>query len=218
MSIETMSHDQAVSSHAVERYILGELSSNERDAFEGHYFDCSDCFEQIRLGGEFLARTREVLDPEPEKSWLAAALGDLRRPAPVFASALLLCVVGISGYQQSVIGGLRAPHVEANYFVPGDIKGNAKVITVSRKSRLSLSVDIAPSSDFTSYTAQILTESGKVKHSLPVDAKEIGNSVTIGMPGDALAPGTYKVVVQGVSANGTATKVGGGTFELKFTD
>jgi len=218
MSIDTMNHDQAVSSHAVERYILGELSSNERDAFEGHYFDCSDCFEQIRLGGEFLTRTREVLDPEPEKSWLAATLGDLRRPAPVFASALLLCTIGICGYQQSVISGLRAPQVEVSSFLPGDIKGIPKVITVSRKSRLSLSVDIAPRSDFASYTAQIVTDSGKVKYSLPVDAKESGNSVTVGMPGDALAPGTYKVVVQGVSANGTAVKVGGGTFDLKFSD
>jgi hypothetical protein len=213
-----MSHDQAVSSHAAERYILGELSSNEREAFESHYFDCSDCFEQIRLGGEFLARTREVLDPEPEKSWLAAALGDLRRPAPVFVSALLLCTLGIGAYQQSVIAGFMAPRVEANYFLPGDIKGIPKVITVSRKSGLSLSVDFARSSDFTSYRAQIETESGKVKYSLPVAARENGYSVTIGMPADALAPGTYKVVIQGLSANGTATKVGSGAFELKFSD
>ena len=219
MSIDTMSHDQAVSSHAAERYILGELSSNEREAFESHYFDCSDCFEQIRQGGEFLARTREVLDPEPEKSWLAAALGDLRRPAPVFVSALLLCTLGIGAYQQSVIAGFRAPRVEANYFLPGDIRGEiAKVITVSRKSGLSLSVDFTPSNDFTSYQAQIMAESGKVRYSLPVVAKETGYSVTIGMPADALAPGKYKVMIQGLSANGTATKVGGGAFELKFSD
>jgi hypothetical protein len=219
MSIDTMSHDQAVSSHAVERYVLGELSDAERESFEGHYFDCPDCFHQIELDGQFLAHAREVLDPEPEKSWLAQMLGDLRRPAPVFVSALLLCTLGIGVYQQSLISGFRAPRVEANYFLPGVQKGaGEKVIDVSRKSGLSLSVDFTPSSDFVSYRADIVTQSGKVKYSLPVAPREGAYTVTIGMPADALAPGQYRVKIQGVSANGTATQVGSGAFELKFSD
>jgi hypothetical protein len=44
MNTDIMSHDQAVSSQAAERYVLGELTSSERDAFESHFFDCAVCF------------------------------------------------------------------------------------------------------------------------------------------------------------------------------
>jgi len=216
MTIDTMNHDEAVSSHAVERYILGELSSNEREAFEGHYFDCSDCFEQIRLGGEFLARTREVLDPEPEKSWLAAALGDLRRPAPVFASALLFCAVGICAYQQSVIGGARRPRIEASYFLT-DARSASNHVEVSRKARLSLRVPFHKG-EFASYQAQIVTEAGKVRYTIPIPDQHAGDSITIGLRADELDAGRYSVVIQGLSKDGAASEVGSRSFELAFVD
>ena len=62
MSLDIMNHDQAVRSHAAERYLLDELEPAERDAFEGHYFDCTDCFDHIKQGSEFLGLAREVLD------------------------------------------------------------------------------------------------------------------------------------------------------------
>src|SRR5215472_3383639 len=100
MSIDTMNHEQAVRGQAVERYVLGELTPEERDAFEGHYFDCSHCFEQVKLSAQFLHHAHEVLDPEPEKGWLAAMLGDLRRPVAAFATAALACAIGIGIFQQ----------------------------------------------------------------------------------------------------------------------
>jgi len=38
-----VTHDEAVSTMATERYMLGELSAEDRDAFEAHYFDCEVC-------------------------------------------------------------------------------------------------------------------------------------------------------------------------------
>src|SRR5215472_6011470 len=72
--IAVMTHEQAVRSQAVERYVLGELSEEQRAAFESHYFDCPACFEQIKLSGEFLRHAHEVLDPEPEPGFLSAGL------------------------------------------------------------------------------------------------------------------------------------------------
>src|SRR5262249_23938899 len=137
MSNEIMSHDQAVSTKAAERYLLGELNPGEREAFEGHYFDCTDCFEQIEMGSQFLGRARDVLDSGPGNGWVARMLSDLTRPAPAFVSAMLLCAVGIGAYQQAELAGARAPRVEAQYFLPGVAKGAAKTINVSRKSALS---------------------------------------------------------------------------------
>ena len=222
MSIDTMSHDQAVSIHAAERYIVGELSGAERESLEGHYFDWPDCFEQIsvdgRLMAEFLSHAREALDPEPEKSWLAQMLLDLRRPAPVFVSALLLCALGIGAYQQSVISGFRSPRVEARYFLPDTPRAGAKQINVSRKAGLSLSVTLTPKPEFVSYRAQIVAEpSGKTKSTFSVSPAD--GSVTFDVPADALAAGEYSVRIQGVTKDGTVSEAGrGGPFELKFVD
>ena len=44
-----MDHEVARTSHAVERYLLGEMPSSERDEFEEHYFACTDCASEIRF-------------------------------------------------------------------------------------------------------------------------------------------------------------------------
>jgi hypothetical protein len=218
MNLETMSHDQAVSSQAPERYLLGELEPAERDAFEGHYFDCTACFNEIKRGSQFLSYSREVLGPEPEKSGLAAWLGDLRRPAPAFVTAALLCALGIGTYQQVQLADTRRPKVEASYYVPNEVKGPAKAISVPRKSQLSLSADFTPSSEFASYRVQIVSESGKVEYTLPIIANETGYSTTIGLPASSLRAGTYHLVIQGVRGDGTASKLSSGSFDLKFVD
>jgi hypothetical protein len=220
MSMDIMSHDQAVSSHAAERYVVGELSGAERESFEGHYFDCPDCFEQIsvdgRLMAEFLGHAREVLDPEPEKSWLAQMLGDLRRPAPVFVSALLLCALGIGVYQQSVISNARAPQVEQRYDLVA-AKGAVQPLKVSRKARLGLNVVFSPGSEFTSYQAQIVNESGKVVRTVPLPGS-LSDSVTITLQAATLQAGRYSLVIQGITRSGALSEVGSAPFDLQFTD
>ena len=60
-----MDHKQAVEDHAVERYFLGELSPEERDAFEEHYFTCTECAAEVCAGARFRANARRVL-AQPE--------------------------------------------------------------------------------------------------------------------------------------------------------
>jgi len=218
MNLETRSHDQAVSSHAPERYLLGELDAAERDAFEGHYFDCTACFEEIKKGSQFLSYSREVLDPQPEKTGLAALLGDLRRPAPAFVSAALLLALGLGTYQQVQIADARRPRVEASFFVPNDVKGAAKVISVPRKSQLSLTADFTPKSEFTSYRAKIVADSGKVEYTLPLASSQTAYSITIGLPASELSAGTHFLVVEGQRSDGSVTELHHGAFDLQFVD
>jgi hypothetical protein len=55
-----MDHDGAIQSQAVERYMLGTMSSQERDDFEDHYFGCPECADEVRLAARFRANAREV--------------------------------------------------------------------------------------------------------------------------------------------------------------
>jgi len=45
-----MTHDEAVTDGATERYILEEMSDEEREEFEKHYFDCAVCAEDVKAG------------------------------------------------------------------------------------------------------------------------------------------------------------------------
>src|SRR5438093_13705827 len=43
-----MDHEEAIKLRAAERYILQELSPDERDDFEEHYFMCVECADEVR--------------------------------------------------------------------------------------------------------------------------------------------------------------------------
>jgi hypothetical protein len=43
-----MDHPQAVNTSATERYILGEMTDEEREGFEEHYFSCRECADDVR--------------------------------------------------------------------------------------------------------------------------------------------------------------------------
>lgn len=60
-----MNHEQATGTQAAERYALGRLGAEEREAFEGHYFDCSDCFQRVRLELHYLLQGRARLSATP---------------------------------------------------------------------------------------------------------------------------------------------------------
>src|ERR1044071_7662889 len=84
-------HQQAVTQMMTERYLLGELNLQERDAFEQHLFDCSECFDQVKAGTEFVYSLKGIGAEETavegvNQRW-RQLLGQAVRPAPAFAFA-----------------------------------------------------------------------------------------------------------------------------------
>lgn len=101
--MELMDHEIAIQTKASERYVLGDLSAEERDAFEEHFADCSRCMDDVSLASTFAANTKAVfrdraqakLAPRPAfLEWLFA------RPVPAFAAILFAAVIG---YQNLVV-------------------------------------------------------------------------------------------------------------------
>jgi hypothetical protein len=60
-----ITHADATATQAVERYLLGELSAEERDQFEAHAFDCVECAEDLKAAAMFLDTSRSVLGEDP---------------------------------------------------------------------------------------------------------------------------------------------------------
>lgn len=65
---------------AAERYILGEMDGRERDAFEEHFFDCSECATAVRDTVKIAATVRlgephgASLAPRRMNWWAAACI------------------------------------------------------------------------------------------------------------------------------------------------
>jgi anti-sigma factor RsiW len=54
-------HQTAVESRFAERYLLGELSTDEAAGFEAHFFECALCADEVRQGAHLVANIRAVL-------------------------------------------------------------------------------------------------------------------------------------------------------------
>lgn len=220
MSHDPMSHEEAAKNQMVERFVLGELRGSDRERFEAHFFDCQECFDEVQLTSEFLRHARNVLSREQEKSWLSRTTADLWRPAPALVSALFLCALGTAAYQSLRVVALIKPRVESQHFLSGQTRaqGDERRIVVRHGDSVSLSVEFAPGSEFKSYQAQIISVSGKIKYSIPVNPEEGEVSVSIVLPPGSLKEGKYNLFILGNSGSGSSKDVGGGSFYLQLAD
>src|SRR3989442_12900824 len=88
-----MDHETAVRTGATERYLLGQLTGEDRDSFEEHYFMCPECAEDARALTVFAANARAVFrqpatGPAPHAGMLAS--GRVLWPSAALTVALLL--------------------------------------------------------------------------------------------------------------------------------
>src|SRR5947209_2274446 len=97
-----MSHDEAIDTHAAERYLLGELAGEPRDAFEEHFFDCHLCAADVQDGAALVAGIRTAArDASPFLARRAARRRNMTTPLAAAASLL----VALLAYQE--IGIIR---------------------------------------------------------------------------------------------------------------
>src|SRR5436305_15330434 len=75
-----MEHSEATDTMAAERYLLGEMTPEDRDAFEEHFFDCSDCAADVRDGAMIrsaIPTEKANRTPQPRfgnaRQWMVAA-------------------------------------------------------------------------------------------------------------------------------------------------
>jgi len=228
-----MDHSEAVNQMAAEKYLLNELPPDARDAFEEHFFDCSDCALDLRAAAAFVneARTQlpELTASQPERvspakpkekrngwlSWWSPAIA-----APVFATLLL-----VIGYQNFVTyPALRQsadqPHLLSTAPLHGATRGMRLPVTANRKQGLALPIDLDQQPGFASYAIDLYDPQGKLSFTGIVagPAANADQRVTLAIPGAILQPGSYTVAVSGVSAQGQHTAIDRYSFDLNLAD
>ncbi len=56
--VKAMNHNEAMQHMAAERYLLNELTPEDRDAYEAHFFDCQDCALDLRAASAFVEEAK----------------------------------------------------------------------------------------------------------------------------------------------------------------
>jgi hypothetical protein len=54
-----MNHQEIEENEIIERYVLHQLTADERRAFQEHYFSCDGCFEKAQMKARFIAGVRQ---------------------------------------------------------------------------------------------------------------------------------------------------------------
>ena len=238
-----MDHTEAVQQMAAERYLLEELTPEERDRFEEHAFDCPECALDLCAGAAFVDEAKVQL-PELAAGLPAASAGTgkprrrwrswfsdwspLMHPAfaaPVFAALLL-----VVSYQNLVtLPALRAtadePHLLPAVPVHGATRGGERMtITTDRSRGIALPFDLYQQPDgasYASYSFELYDPDGKLAWTGSIAAatsRGAERRILLAIPGAMLHNGAYTVSVAGIGPDGTRSEVERYGFDLHLTD
>jgi hypothetical protein len=210
-----MDHLEAVKTMAAERYLLRELSNEEIDAFEDHYFDCTECSQAVVDGTMVLDNGRSLVRQERRRRQPAT-----RRWMPVAAAGLLGAVALYTAPMAMRVPALTA---QVNSYAASEAKAGNDVLSVvsdphaaERSGPETLRwkadayntcfltvVDTNPS--FVRYETEIVDTTGKPKGRVPLSVEQVRNPVFLAIR--PLHAGQYSLVVEGISSDGTRVQV-----------
>lgn len=214
-----MDHLEAKRLHAAEKYVLGELTADQRDAYEEHYFDCAECAEDVKATVTFFSAGREVFREEPvpvapkELAPRSRWTSWFRPMIAIPAIAVLLLVINYySRTSKPQIGVITAPG-QTILSSPsfglrgGDRLENEKtVVQVHGKDLVQLHFDFVPSQtqSFSSYAGELQDSASRVLLQFGIPPDRVNKEVNLIVPSGLLHPGDYTLTVFGRDASSSA--------------
>ena len=205
-----MNHNEAKQLQAAEKYLLGELSLAQREEYEEHYFDCTECALDLKAMAVFADNAREVLRQEKVSSvvtgrapvqggwfnWLRPIVA-----VPAFAALLLVII-----YQNTVTlpRAKEAAHGAPQLFTSSfslqmaNTRGGEEVkVQIHPNEGFGLDFDFTPSRSFESYVCQLQDESGRSLWEVNVPGSSANKEAHVSVPAGLVRPGKYSLVFFG---------------------
>jgi hypothetical protein len=224
-----MEHTQALEMNAPDRYVLGMLSAAEADAFEEHYFDCSACAEDVRLGMSIMEGGRLLVQQgaEPPAPAMPVApvvpidsRGKWGRWIPAAAVAAVMAIpvnFALLMRMQNVAPRVAATVAAAELYIPlpddrAENGGAPETLLLAAGEDGVLIFDVPDGPSYTRCEARILRGQELVETILiRPDLVKRRLSITFHDPG----PGTYDVVILGFDTAGQESEINRGTVNVK---
>jgi anti-sigma factor RsiW len=214
-----MEHTEAMEKMMAERYLLGELLEEDRDAFEEHFFGCSECATAVRDGAVLLDSGRAVVRERPDNvvpmrpRWFSR-----------LSAAAAVAAISLLGYQNFALRGalhevrLTAAH---SLLMTGSrgatLPATEPPFEVRRDRPFDLMFDVPAESQYTSYRVQVRDASNKIKLSGPaIDTVTAKETLVLTVPAGSLPEGSYNLVVFGLRERGApATEIARSSFRIR---
>jgi hypothetical protein len=226
-----MDHDLSLKTKAAERYLLGELPPEEREAFEEHYFECVECAEEVRIGQEFAANAAAVFREQSSPVATTARKQERTnwfswfRLMMLAEAAACLVLAALVGYQNTVvIPGLRAlatsrfakghslisspgsagPELLASALLAPSSRGNPRPVSIPAGARFfHLALDLGPAPSFPKYACDLRSSSGASLWNVPLPTLDPDAGIHLLVPAKAFPPGSYDAVLLGIGKGET---------------
>jgi hypothetical protein len=227
-----MEHERACHNLAVECYLLGEMTSEEQQAFETHYFECGVCATDLRAASQFIHEAKSIFASDPAPP-LPAREVVVKRPTgwnwagwlrPQFAMALIgILAVAVGVESLSTIPGLRrrlgdenAPRILAPTYLRPQTRGTPTMLTTAPGQPVVFIFD-QPESTAAELHFVVRSADGREMFRLSGRSSGSGEPVTLSIPRLDLPAGTYSLVVDASASNGQdGPELGQFPFEVKL--
>jgi hypothetical protein len=191
-----MTHDEATKSLAAERYILDDLEPAERDAFEEHFFDCTECTADVRDTAKIADGVRTGVRVVPVRNrfnWWAAA-------ASVFAALLGYQSLVVVPQMQTAMHKQTVPVMrlatDTTVLEPRS-RGAGEPVKVRRDEAVPFTIAIPATDSYATYICEIRDAANHVRASLSVPAREANDPVPLVVAPGVLSNGNYQLVIRG---------------------
>jgi len=211
-----MDHDTCIQTMAAERYLLGELSSSEREGFEQHFFECPECAESARIGFQFGESARLAFGrPAPcasEPAWWSRVCSWLASVQPKMLIPVTACVAlaAFSGFQNGVqIPALRSqlnqfekPQVLASALLTPSSRSTPPSIVIPADSLfVQLSLATTVMTPAARYQCDLRTSTGKPVTTLFVPALDSDATLNLLVPVSTISAGDYEVILSAINVD-----------------
>ena len=204
-----MDHEKAIRTNAVERYLLDELTSDERQEFEEHFFSCGECSEDLHAGAVLVDNSRALLREEFRDPVPASPAATPRRRgwslrwsyAPLAASIALAAVVGyqnlkvIPEYRREMAADAAAaapPHFDLRPAV----RGAVPAISLAKGARFFEigAEEVEPAAG--GYDCAIEDAKGSVRARFRAPSVQSDDKLSVLVDRRQITPGEYMLVVR----------------------
>jgi hypothetical protein len=217
-----MDHELSVRTKAAERYLLGELPPEEREAFEEHFFECAECGEEVCIGQELAdnvaAVFREQSSPhtttarkKKRRDWVAWI-----RPIMMGQAAACLALLALVGYQNAVVipnlhsgaAASSSPEVVPSAVLVPSSRGALRAVSIPAGAHFfHLALDLGPVQHFKKYACDLRSGSGASMWKLPLATLDPAAGLHLLVPANAFVQGSYVAVLLGISGGETTELV-----------
>lgn len=218
-----MDHNEAIRLMGAEQYLLNELSPELREQFEEHFFECTECANDVRAGALFIEQTkaifaadaaapqREMEPSKPEKqSWWAW----LRPSVAVPVFAMLLAVIAYQNWPSHPYPQV----IQATYVNVGARGGSVPSVSAGRDKGFLLRVSFPVDAKYSSYSAKVFGPDEDVLWVLRLPIQQDQDTYFIQIPPGKYVEGTYSIAIFETPADGGSVEIGRSSFELHIVN